>query len=89
MAPDPEPEQHNEEQNDDVYELVLPPGIPQKVIIEACEKFGTDVVPAYADVETGLADVTARDLLAFRADKDKIEEIRAFILEETKKFINE
>ncbi len=84
----PESEQQTEEQNEDVYELVLPPGIPQKVIIDACKKFDTDVVPAYADVETGLADVTARDLLAFRADKDTIEKIREFIIEETEKFIN-
>ena len=85
----PEPEQETKEQNEDIYELVLPPGIPNKVIIEACKKFDTDVVSAYADVETGLADVTARDLLAFRADKDTIEKIREFVIEETKKFINE
>ncbi|MDD1721632.1 MAG: hypothetical protein LUP95_06580 [Euryarchaeota archaeon] len=84
----PEPEQETKEQNEDIYELVLPPGIPNKVIIEACKKFDTDVVSAYADVETGLADVTARDLLAFRADKDTIEKIREFVIEETKKFIN-
>jgi len=84
-----EPEQDTKEQNEDIFELVLPPGIPSKVIVEACKKFDTDVVPAYADVETGLADVTARDLLAFRADKDTIERIRAFIIEETEKFISE
>ncbi|MGZ4902156.1 MAG: hypothetical protein ACXVIF_03400 [Halobacteriota archaeon] len=84
-----ESEQDTKEQNEDIFELVLPPGIPSKVIVEACKKFDTDVVPAYADVETGLADVTARDLLAFRADKDTIERIRAFIIEETEKFINE
>ncbi|MGZ4904838.1 MAG: hypothetical protein ACXVIG_07245 [Halobacteriota archaeon] len=85
----PEPEQQTKEENEDVYELVLPPGIPSKVIIDACKKFDTDVVPAYADVETGLADVTARDLLAFRADKDTIEKIREFVIEETQKFISE
>lgn len=84
-----ESEQDSKEQSEDIFELVLPPGIPSKVIIETCKKFDIDVVPAYADVETGLADVTARDLLAFRADKDTIERIRAFVLEETKKFINE
>ncbi len=85
----PESDQEHTEQNEDIYELVLPPGIPQKVIVEACKKFDTDVVPAYADVETGLADVTARDLLAFRSDKDTIEKIRTFIIEETERFINE
>ncbi len=85
----PESGQKTEEQSEDVYELVMPPGIPSKVIVAACKKFDTDVVSAYADVETGLADVTSRDLLAFRADKDTIEKIRTFIIEETEKFINE
>ncbi|MDD1726012.1 MAG: hypothetical protein LUQ34_03935 [Euryarchaeota archaeon] len=84
-----EAEKDTEDQNEDVYELVLPPGIPSKVIIAACKEFNTDVVSAYADVETGLADVTSRDLLAFRADKETIEKIREFVMEETRKFIDE
>jgi hypothetical protein len=82
-------EKDTEGQNEDVYELVLPPGIPSKVIIAVCKEFNTDVVSAYADVETGLADVTSRDLLAFRADKETIEKIREFVIEETRKFIDE
>jgi len=84
-----EAEKDTSEQNGDVYELVLPPGIPSKVIIAACKEFNTDVVSAYVDVETGLADVTSRDLLAFRADNETIEKIRKFVLEETRKFIDE
>jgi hypothetical protein len=84
-----EAEKDTNEQNEDVYELVLPPGIPSKVIIAACKEFNKDVVSAYVDVETGLADVTSRDLLAFRANKETIEKIRKFVLEETNKFINE
>jgi hypothetical protein len=91
MAPDTEKvtELDQKEQNDDVYELVLPPGIPSKVIIATCKEFNTDVVTAYADVETGLADITSRDLLAFRANKQTIEKIREFVIEETHKYINE
>ncbi|MGZ5539805.1 MAG: hypothetical protein ACXW02_06015 [Halobacteriota archaeon] len=82
-------EKDTEGRNEDVYELVLPPGIPSKIIIAVCKEFNTDVVSAYADVETGLADITSRDLLAFRADKETIEKIRQFVVEETRKFIDE
>jgi hypothetical protein len=82
-------EKDTEGQNEDIYELVLPPGIPSKVIIAVCKEFNTDVVSAYADVETGLADVTSRDLLAFRADKETIDKIRVYVIEETRKFIDE
>jgi len=84
-----EAEKDTEGQNEDVYELVLPPGIPSKIIIAACKEFNTDVVSAYADVETGLNDVTSRDLLAFRADKETIDKIQEFVIEETRKFIEE
>jgi hypothetical protein len=84
-----EAEKDTGEPNEDVYEFVLPPGSPSKVIIAACKEFNTDVVSAYVDVETGLTDVTGRDLLAFRADKETIEKIRKFVIEETRKFINE
>ena len=84
-----EAEKDTGEPNEDVYEFVLPPGIPSKVIIAACKEFNTDVVSASVDVETGLTDVTGRDLLAFRADKETIEKIRKFVIEETRKFINE
>ena len=84
-----EAEKDTKGQNEDVYELVLPPGIPSKIIIAACKEFNTDVVSAYADVETGLNDVTSRDLLAFRADKETIEKIQEFVIEETRKFIEE
>ena len=43
-----EAEKDTEGQNEDVYELVLPPGIPSKIIIAACKEFNTDVVSAYA-----------------------------------------
>jgi hypothetical protein len=47
-----EAEKDTGEPNEDVYEFVLPPGIPSKVIIAACKEFNTDVVSAYVDVET-------------------------------------
>jgi hypothetical protein len=67
-----EAEKDTGEPNEDVYEFVLPPGIPSKVIIAACKEFNTDVVSAYVDV-----------------DKETIEKIRKFVIEETRKFINE
>jgi len=85
----PEAEKDTSEQNEDVYEFILPPGIPNKIIIAACKEFNTDVVSIYADVETGLPEITSRNLLGFRADKETIEKIRKFVIGETQKFIDE
>jgi len=78
----------NENQKD-VYELIIPPGIPSKVIIAASKKFDLDVAKVSASVETAFEEAVSRELLAFRADRETIEKIRDFIIEETKKFIEE
>ena len=78
----------NENQKD-VYEFIIPPGIPSKVIIAASKKFDLDVAKVSASVETAFEEAVSRELLAFRADRETIEKIRDFIIEETKKFIEE
>jgi len=70
-------------------ELVLPPHSKQGHNRSVQGVSARDVVKAYDDVETGLADVTSRDLSLVEADKETIEKIREFVEEETRKFINE
>ena len=83
-------EKENENENQKgVYELIIPPGIPSKVIIAASKKFGLDVAKVSASVETAFEEAVSRELLAFRADKETIEKIRDFLIEETRKFIEE
>ena len=83
-----EGENQKENQND-VYELIIPPGVPSKVIIAASKKFDLDVTKVSASVETAFEEAISRELLAFRADRETIEKIRDFLIEETTKFIEE
>jgi hexokinase len=48
-----------------------------------------DVAKVSASVETAFEEAVSRELLAFRADRETIEKIRDFLIEETKKFIEE
>jgi hypothetical protein len=77
------------ENQDHVYELIIPPGIPSKVIIAASKKFNLDVVKISANIETAFEETVTREVLGFRADKETIEKIREFLIEETRKFIEQ
>ncbi|HXY88436.1 MAG TPA: hypothetical protein VEG44_08345 [Candidatus Acidoferrales bacterium] len=91
MSEQKEPaEGENQKENQkDVYELIIPPGVPSKVIIAASKKFDLDVTKVSASVETAFEEAISRELLAFRADRETIEKIRDFLIEETTKFIEE
>jgi len=91
MSEQKEPaEGENQKENEnDVYELIIPPGVPSKVIIAASKKFDLDVTKVSASVETAFEEAISRELLAFRADRETIEKIRDFLIEETTKFIEE
>ena len=91
MSEQKEPaEGENQKENQkDVYELIIPPGVPSKVIIAASKKFDLDVAKVSASVETAFEEAISRELLAFRADRETIEQIRDFLIEETRKFIEE
>jgi len=91
MSEQKEPaEGENQKENEnDVYELIIPPGVPSKVIIAASKKFDLDVTKVSASVETAFEEAISRELLAFRADRETIEKIREFLIEETTKFIEE
>ena len=89
MSEHKEPAENENENQKNVYELIIPPGIPSKVIIAASKKFDLDVVKVSASVETAFEEAVSRELLGFRADRETIEKIRDFLIEETKKFIEE
>ncbi len=77
------------ENQEHLYEVIIPPGIPSKVIIAASKKFNLDVVKISANIETAFDETVTREVLGFRADKETIEKIREFLIEETRKFIEE
>jgi hypothetical protein len=84
-----EEESVESENQERVYELIIPPGIPSKVIIAASKKFDLDVVKVSANVDTAFEETVTREVLGFRADRETIEKIREFLIEETRKFIEE
>ncbi len=53
-----------------LYDLVLPPGVPHKVIIEAVEKFNLEVVTRRCAVKT--IEVEPENLLVLRGELEAV-----------------
>ncbi len=60
-----------------VYDLVLPPGIPHKVIIEAVDKFNLEVTTRRCALKT--IDVEAENLLVLRGELEAVNSAHDYI----------
>lgn len=60
-----------------LYDLVLPPGVPHKVIIEAMEKFNLEVTTRRCALKT--IDVEAENLLVLRGELENVNSAHDFI----------
>ncbi len=59
------------------YDLVLPPGLPHKIILEAIEKFNLEVVSRKCALKT--IDVEPENLLVLRGELDAVNKAHDFI----------
>ena len=69
----------NENENDlkGLFDLVLPPGIPQKIIMEVQDKFNLEVVTRKCAIKT--VDVESDNLLVLRGELDSVNNAHDYI----------
>jgi hypothetical protein len=60
-----------------LYDLVLPPGVPHKVIMDAIEKFNLEVVTRRCTVKT--IDTESENLLVLRGELDSVNSAHDYI----------
>ncbi|MDP2845960.1 MAG: hypothetical protein Q8N79_07815, partial [Candidatus Methanoperedens sp.] len=66
-----------------LYDLVLPPGVPHKVILEAMDKFNLEVTTRKCALKT--IDVEAENLLVLRGELDAVNSAHDFIYQKMSK----
>jgi len=77
----------NEEQ---LYDVLIPPGVPRSIIFEVVEKFpDVKVVERKEKLNFANMEGDERELLAFRAKMDVAKEVEKFILQRVNDFIDE
>ncbi|MCX9014582.1 MAG: hypothetical protein OIN89_07290 [Candidatus Methanoperedens sp.] len=69
-----------------LYDLVLPPGLPQKVIIDAVEEFNLEVTTRKCDVKS--QDIDEENLLVLRGKLDDVNNAQEFIYKKLKERFN-
>ncbi|MHB8052916.1 MAG: hypothetical protein ACYDEZ_06475 [Methanoregula sp.] len=75
------------EPEEQLYDVLVPPGVPQKLIIEISKKFKVKVVERKEKLKFANMDGDERELLAFRGKLDVIQEVEKYMLEQLKAFI--
>ncbi len=62
-----------------LFDLVLPPGVPRKIIIEVQEKFNLELLTRKCAVKT--IDVESENLLVLRGELDSVNNAHDYIYE--------
>jgi hypothetical protein len=70
-----------------LYDVLIPPGVPQKLIIEIPKKFKVKVVERKEKLKFANMEGEERELLAFRGKLEVVKEVEKYMLDELKTFI--
>ncbi len=72
---------------EELFDVVIPPGVPRTIIINIMRKFDVQVVERKMPLYFANMDGTEREVLAFRGKKAVAEEVERYMKAEIEKFI--
>jgi hypothetical protein len=72
-----------------LYDVIIPPGVPRKLIIEIPKKFKVKVVERMQPLKFANMEGDERELLAFRGPMDEVKKVEQYMLEQLRAFIQE
>lgn len=70
-----------------LYDVLIPPGVPQKLIIDISTRFKVKIVERREKIKFANMEGDERDLLAFRGKLEVVQEVERYMMDELKKFI--
>ena len=74
---------------EDLFDVLIPPGVPRTIILDIAKKFDVEVVERKQILNFANMDGDERELLAFRARRDVAEQVQEYMIDEVRKFIGE
>jgi hypothetical protein len=72
---------------EELFDVIIPPGVPKTIIIEIMKKFEVQVVERKMPLYFANMDGTEREVLAFRGKREVVEKVEKYLKEELAKFI--
>ncbi len=80
-------EETTENEMEGLYDLMIPPGIPESVIVELVEEFDLEAVSRTANVD--IVEVDAREILMLRGDLETVNEAHDYMIQRTHEVLKE
>ena len=74
-------------EEEQLYDVLIPPGVPQKIIVEISKKFDVTVVERKEKIKFANMEGDERELLAFRGKLEIIQQVEKYMLEQLNAFI--
>lgn len=84
---DSEEQGTKENEMEGLYDLMIPPGVPESVIVELVEEFDLEPVSRTANVE--IVEVDPREILMLRGNLETVNEAHDYMIKRTHEVIGE
>jgi len=72
--------------DEELFDVIIPPGVPRKLIIEIPKKFKVKVVERMRPIRFANMDGDERELLAFRGPMDEAKKVEKYMIDELRKY---
>ncbi|MFA5348556.1 MAG: hypothetical protein WC294_10490 [Methanoregula sp.] len=74
-------------QEEPLYDILIPPGVPQKLIVDIPKKYDVTVVERKEKIKFANMEGDERELLAFRGKLEVVKQVEKYMLEQLHSFI--
>jgi hypothetical protein len=72
-----------------LYDIIIPPGVPQKLILDISKKFDVTVVDRKEKIKFANMEGDERELLAFRGKLEEMKKVEKYMREQLTEFVAE
>ena len=70
-----------------LYDIIIPPGVPQKLIVEISKKFDVTVVERKEKIRFANMEGDERELLAFRGKLEVMQKVETYMRDQLNAFV--
>ena len=71
-----------------LYDIIIPPGVPQKLIVEISKKFDVTVVERKEKIKFANMEGDERELLAFRGKLEVMQKVETYMRDQLIAFVS-
>jgi hypothetical protein len=73
--------------DEELFDVLIPPGVPRSIIREVVQKFDVTLVERRERIRFANMEGDERDLLAFRGNREIVEQVEKYMLQRLDDFI--